>query len=96
MANSHQRRNHLIKLRINGEWVYEESHLKTNIVKAFESLMLDPGERRASIEGLTFARINDGEASNLERPFMEEEVFLALANLNGDMAPGPDGFTIAF
>ena len=46
--------------------------------------MLDPGKWRASIEGLTFARINDGEASNLERPFTEEEVFLALANLNGD------------
>ena len=25
-----------------------------------------------------------------------EEVFIALSDLNGDKAPGPDGFTIAF
>ena len=96
MANSHKRRNHISKLRINGAWIYEESDLKTNITKVFESLMSNPREWRASIEGLTFARINEGEASNLERPFTEEEVFLALSVLNGDKAPRLDGFTIAF
>ena len=28
--------------------------------------------------------------------FTEEEVFAALMDMNGDKAPGPDGFTIAF
>ncbi|RVW78939.1 putative ribonuclease H protein [Vitis vinifera] len=32
----------------------------------------------------------------LEAPFSEEEVFGALSDLNGDKAPGPDGFTMAF
>ena len=36
-------------------------------------------------------------ASNkLEDPFSTEEVFAALSELNGDKAPGPDGFSIAF
>ena len=96
MASSHKRRSHISKLRINGTWISEESDLKTNIIKAFESLMSDSREWKASIKGLTFARINEGEASNLERPFTEEEVFLALSDLNGDKALGPNGFTIAF
>ncbi|RVX09051.1 Transposon TX1 uncharacterized 149 kDa protein [Vitis vinifera] len=32
----------------------------------------------------------------LESPFMEEEVFDALVGCNGDKAPGPDGFSMAF
>ncbi|RVW24556.1 hypothetical protein CK203_090869 [Vitis vinifera] len=32
----------------------------------------------------------------LELPFMEEEVHSALMDMNGDKAPGPDGFTGAF
>lgn len=32
----------------------------------------------------------------LERPFVEEEVLDALENMNGDKAPSPNGFTMAF
>ena len=35
MANSHKRRNHINKLRINGEWATEESVLRTDIIDAF-------------------------------------------------------------
>ena len=41
-------------------------------------------------------RLNDMEALSLEVPFTEEEVHGALADLNGDKAPGLDGFTVAF
>ena len=40
--------------------------------------------------------MNALEAVSLEAPFTEEEVHGALADLNGDKAPGPDGFTVAF
>ncbi|RVW41388.1 hypothetical protein CK203_095198 [Vitis vinifera] len=36
------------------------------------------------------------EAKNLEIPFSEEEVHSALMEMNGDKAPGLDGFTVAF
>ena len=49
-----------------------------------------------SPEGLNFSRLNDMEALRLEVPFTEEEVHVALADLNGNKAPGPDGFTAAF
>ena len=32
----------------------------------------------------------------MELPFTTEEVLYALTDMNGDKAPGPDGFTIAF
>ena len=43
----------------------------------------------ASPEGLNFSRLNDMEALRLEVPFTEDEVHVALADLNGDKAlPG--------
>ncbi|RVW43589.1 LINE-1 reverse transcriptase-like [Vitis vinifera] len=36
------------------------------------------------------------EAKGLELPFTEEEIHSALLEMNGDKAPGPDGFIVAF
>ena len=36
------------------------------------------------------------EARGLEEVFSEAKVLFALMELNGDKAPGPDGFTSAF
>ena len=51
---------------------------------------------RAEIDGLPFAILNPEEASRLELPFREEEVFTALNEVDGDKTPGLDGFTLAF
>ena len=40
--------------------------------------------------------LNSCEAEVLEVQFTEEEIFAALMGMNGDKAPSPDGFTIAF
>ncbi|RVW31082.1 hypothetical protein CK203_093146 [Vitis vinifera] len=40
--------------------------------------------------------LNAQEAEFLEVPFSEEEIHSALLELNGDKAPGPNGFTVAF
>ncbi|RVW14448.1 putative mitochondrial protein [Vitis vinifera] len=46
--------------------------------------------------GLNLNQISQQEADILELLFMEEEVHSALMDMNGDKAPGPDGFTGAF
>ncbi|RVW79808.1 LINE-1 retrotransposable element ORF2 protein [Vitis vinifera] len=40
--------------------------------------------------------ISLSEADALELPFTEAEIYAALMGMNGDKAPGPDGFTVAF
>ncbi|RVX21198.1 LINE-1 reverse transcriptase-like [Vitis vinifera] len=41
-------------------------------------------------------RLNQAEAEGLEQPFTEEEIHAALMGMNGEKAPGLDGFTVAF
>ena len=65
-------------------------------MEAFNTLLSDTREWRASLDGLSFQRIIEEEAARIELPFIEEEMFTALNDLNGDKAPRPDGFTIAF
>ena len=96
MANSHRRGNQISKMRINEAWLTKEEELRKGVVEAFKTLLSNTGEWRASLDGLSFQRISEEEAARLELPFTEEEVFIALNDLNGDKAPGLDGFTIAF
>ena len=96
MANSHKRRNCLSKIKINGTWLIEEHEIKGGVVGAFKDLLTDLGDWHPSMEGLDFNRIDVEEAARLEEVFSEEEVFFALLDLNGDKAPGPDGFPLSF
>ena len=64
-------------------------------MNAFQSLLFDIGEWRASLDGLSFTRTAESEAARLELPF-SKEVHTTLYELNGDKAPSSDGFTAAF
>ena len=48
------------------------------------------------MNSLEFDKIGEEEAARMEEMFYVEEVFLALSELNGDKALGPDGFPLAF
>ena len=71
-------------------------NLQQKIVSAFQTQLIDLGDWRANLEGLSFCSLNDQEAAVLEEPFSEEEIVGALKDLNGEKAPGHDGFTGAF
>ena len=45
------------KIKINGEWLIKDSRIRQGIVKAFQNLLSDPGECRASLMNLCFSRI---------------------------------------
>ena len=65
-------------------------------MNAFQQLLLEEPTLKADIEGLNLQRLNHIEAEGLEQPFTEEEIHAALMGMNGDKAPGPDGFTVVF
>ena len=48
------------------------------------------------MDGLEFSSIEEDERLELERYFSKEEVVTVLQEMEGDKAPGPDGFTMAF
>ena len=51
---------------------------------------------RPTVDGLHFACIEEDERLSFEKEFTKEEVILVLREMEGDKAPGPDGFTMAF
>ena len=48
------------------------------------------------MDGLDFDRIDVEEAAILDEVFVEEEVFSALSDLNGDKTLNLDGFSLSF
>jgi hypothetical protein len=51
---------------------------------------------RPKLDRLSFPTLSDDDAGWLVRPFDEEEVVGVLNSFNGDKAPGPNGFPLAF
>ena len=74
----------------------EDQEVREGIVNAFQHLLSEEPGWRADIEGLHLNRLNSYETEVLELLFTEEEIHSILMEMNGDKAPGPDGFTVAF
>ena len=72
----------------------EEIH--KGIVDFYQDLYSEKEHWRPVLGGVDFTSLEAEEAAHLERPFSEEEVVLALNQISGEKALGPDGFTLAF
>jgi hypothetical protein len=66
------------------------------ILPVFMRLYREDGYRRPYLDGIQFDTISDEDALWLERPFEENEIESVVQSCNGDKAPGPDGFSLAF
>jgi hypothetical protein len=51
---------------------------------------------RHRLDDLDFDSLSAGEAFSLEAPFLEREVKDVIFGMDGNKAPGPDGFSLAF
>ena len=96
MANVHRRNNSLDRVKINGEWLSEKQEVREGIANAFQQSLSEDRGWEADIGRIQLDRISQQEAENLELSFSKNEVHSALMEMNGDKAPGPDGFTVAF
>uniref|UniRef100_A0A7N2R3W3 Reverse transcriptase domain-containing protein n=1 Tax=Quercus lobata TaxID=97700 RepID=A0A7N2R3W3_QUELO len=96
MANSHRRFNHLRTLEVDGVVFEEESEVTNQVVQFYKNLYKETEGWRPFVEGLEFGRIGEMERVWLEWKFEREEILQVVSDLEGDKAPGPDGFTTVF
>jgi hypothetical protein len=96
MANSNRRNNYMKKVEVDGIVHENAVDIRDNVVCFYESLYQEKEAWRPTVEGLDFHSIGAGDSALLERKFDREEVSTVLKDLQGDKAPGPDGFSMAF
>ena len=96
MANAHRSNNSLDKIKIDGVWLLEEQEMREGVAHAYQQMLFEDSGWKADTGRLQLDQISQQEAENLEIPFSKNEIQLALMEMNGDKAPGPDGFTMAF
>ena len=87
----------MIKIYVSfiGVWLFEDPKIR-EVSNGFQALLTNNLGYRAKLDRLDFATLSPDEGRNLEIPSREEEVFIALTEVEGDQSPGHDGFTLAF
>ncbi len=96
MANSNCRRNYIGGLEFDGVYYEEEAEMREHVVQFYENMFCEAEEWRPHVDGVHFASISEDEQAVLERRFDKEEIIQVLKDFQGDKAPDPDGFTMAF
>ena len=76
MANAHKRVNSMVKIKINGTWVSEDSDIKEGVVQAFNSLLSKTAEWRPRCNGLQVGVLERETTTMLEAHFSEEEILV--------------------
>ena len=74
----------------------DEPDVRSQVVHFYQKFYEETKVGRPTMDGLDFACIEEEERLSLEREFMKEEVIQVLREMEGDKAPGPEGFTMTF
>ena len=89
MTNSHRRYKSF--LEVDGVIYEEEAAVAAQVVQFYKTLYQEFEEWRPFVEGLEFDQIGE-----LERRFEKDEILLVVRDMEGDKAPSPNGFSMAF
>ena len=96
IANSHKRVNSIDRLMVDGVLSLDPAAIADCISQFYRRLYSEDMAHRPVLDDVDFSSISVEDASWLDRPFEEEEVFGVITDFNGDKAPGLDGFSMAF
>ena len=66
------------------------------ITQFYRQLYSENVAHRPILDEVVFSSISEEDATWLDRPFDEDEVFGVVNEFKGDKAPGPNGFSMAF
>ena len=81
---------------VDGELSTDQGFIEGCITQFFRQLYLENVVHHPILDEVVFSSISEEDATWLDRPFDEDEVFGVVNEFKGDKAPGPDGFTMAF
>ena len=96
LANSHRSANQIKRIEVDGVLYEDETEVRSQLVLFYQGLYKEIELGPLTMDGLDFACIVEEERLSLEKEFTKEEVIQVLREMEGDKAPGPDGFTMAF
>ena len=96
IANSHRRFNYIDRLMVDGELSSNPEAIVECISRFYRQLYSENVTHSPVLDDVEFSRISEGDALWLDRLFDEDEVFGVINGFNGDKAPSPDGFSMAF
>ena len=96
IANSHRRSNTIDRLMVDGELSSNQGFITGCITQFFRQLYSENMVHHPILDEVVFSSISEEDATWLDRPFDEDEVFGVVNEFKEDKAPGPDGFTMAF
>ena len=96
LAKFHRNANFIKRIEVDGVIYEDESDVRSQLVLFYQGLFEETELGRPTMDGLDFACIGEEERLTLEKEFTKEEVIQVLKEMEGDKAPGPDGFTMAF
>jgi hypothetical protein len=96
MANSDRRFNNIDSLCINGSLSSNPAVIRDHAASYCKSMFAESMSWRPKMDDLDFEVLNEDEASSLEAPFLEREVKDVVFGMDGNKAPGPDGFSLDF
>ena len=96
IANSHRRYNTIDTLMVDGELSTDQGIIEGCISHFYRQLYSENEVHRPLLDEIVFSSISEKDANWLDRPFDEDEVFRVVLDFNGDKAPSPDGFLMAF
>ena len=96
LANSHRNANQIKRIEVDGIFYEDEPDVRSQLVLFYQGLFKEIEVGHSTMDGLDFACIKEGEWLSLEKEFTKEEVIQVLREMEGDKAPDPDGFIMAF
>jgi hypothetical protein len=94
-VNARRRKNHMHRLKHNNGWVTGHEEKEKVVFDHFKSIM-GRGDRGSHDFNWAELNFSTPDLHSLGTPITEEEVKVAITQMHGDKAPGPDGFTGLF
>ena len=94
--NSNRRKNFVDHMTQGGETWDSQEEIRKGMVHFYKGLYSESANWRPVLGGVKFNSIDAVDAGHLEQPFSEDEVVIALYQISGEKAPGPNGFTLTF